>query len=104
MHLLLHLSFLEDSSTDSDGLLDGEEVNIYGTLPTNPDSDGDGYTDFEEVEAGTDSLDPEDYPKDVPLGLILGLIFGLGIPIGIAVTFIALARKGKITLPFIKKK
>ena len=90
-----------DPDSDSDGLLDGEEVNNYGTDPLNPDSDSDGYTDFEEVEAGTDPLDPEDYPKDLPLALILGLIFGLGVPIGVAVF---LVWKGKIKLPFIKKK
>lgn len=35
--------------TDGEGLFDGEEVEIYGTDPTNPDTDGDGLTDFEEV-------------------------------------------------------
>ena len=92
-----------DDDSDDDGLLDGEEVNDYGTDPTNPDSDEDGYSDGEEVAAGTDPLDPDDYPKDTPLALILGLIFGLGIPIGVAILVI-LARKGRINLPFIKKK
>jgi outer membrane protein OmpA-like peptidoglycan-associated protein len=35
--------------TDGDGLLDGEEVNIYGTDPLNPDTDGDGLSDGDEV-------------------------------------------------------
>jgi hypothetical protein len=41
--------------TDGDGLSDGDEVNIYGTDPTNPDTDGDGLSDGEEVNIyGTD--------------------------------------------------
>jgi hypothetical protein len=39
--------------TDSDGLLDGDEVNVYGTNPTNADTDGDGFSDGEEVQNGT---------------------------------------------------
>ncbi len=35
--------------TDGDGLLDGEEVLIYGTDPLNPDTDGDGVPDGEDV-------------------------------------------------------
>ena len=35
--------------TDGDGLTDGEEVKIYGTDPNNPDTDGDGLTDGDEV-------------------------------------------------------
>jgi len=40
--------------TDGDGLLDGQEIFDYGTDPTNKDSDGDGISDFEEVKRGTD--------------------------------------------------
>ncbi len=50
--------------TDFDGLLDGEEVNVYGTDPTNPDTDGGTIGDGVEVANGTDPLDPTD---DVPL-------------------------------------
>jgi len=35
--------------TDGDGLTDGEEVHKYHTNPLNPDTDGDGLTDGEEV-------------------------------------------------------
>lgn len=38
--------------TDSDGLSDGDEVNIYGTDPLNPDTDGDGLKDGEEIKLG----------------------------------------------------
>ena len=36
--------------TDGDGLTDYEEVNVYGTDPLNPDTDFDGLTDYEEVK------------------------------------------------------
>lgn len=35
--------------TDGDGLKDGEEVNIYKSNPLKPDTDGDGLTDYDEV-------------------------------------------------------
>ena len=35
--------------TDSDGLDDGDEVNLYLTNPKNPDGDGDGLNDGDEV-------------------------------------------------------
>lgn len=35
--------------TDGDGLIDGEEVKKIGTNPLSPDTDGDGLTDKEEV-------------------------------------------------------
>jgi hypothetical protein len=42
---------------DADGLLDGEEVYIYGTDPLNNDTDGDGLLDGEEVnQFGTSSV------------------------------------------------
>jgi outer membrane protein OmpA-like peptidoglycan-associated protein len=37
--------------TDGDGLNDGEEVNKYHTNPTNPDTDGDGLNDGDEVHS-----------------------------------------------------
>lgn len=48
--------------TDGDGLLDGDEVNIYGTDPLNPDTDNDGVLDGDEILLGlnpNDSLDGE---------------------------------------------
>lgn len=40
--------FNEDS--DSDGLIDGDEINIYGTDPLLPDTDNDSLTDLAEIE------------------------------------------------------
>jgi hypothetical protein len=36
--------------TDGDGLLDGDEINIYGTDPANHDTDGDNINDGDEVD------------------------------------------------------
>jgi predicted Zn-dependent protease len=45
--------------TDGDGVADGDELNLYHTEPTIPDTDGDGFSDGEELfAAGTDPLTP----------------------------------------------
>lgn len=44
--------------TDHDGLSDDDENNVYKTSPYLPDSDGDGFSDSEEVRNGTDPLCP----------------------------------------------
>ena len=44
-----------DTDTDGDGLSDAEEDD-YGTDPKNPDTDGDGLPDGFEVKAGSDPL------------------------------------------------
>jgi outer membrane protein OmpA-like peptidoglycan-associated protein len=46
--------------TDGDGLKDGEEVNQYKTNPLNPDTDGDGLKDGDEVKIyRTDPNNPD---------------------------------------------
>ena len=43
--------------TDGDGISDGQEVNVLGTDPSNPDTDNDGISDGQEVNVlGTDPL------------------------------------------------
>ncbi|MEZ4432250.1 MAG: hypothetical protein R3F65_07535, partial [bacterium] len=44
---------VRDSDTDEDGLTLAEEIELYGTDPENPDTDGDGLLDGREVELGT---------------------------------------------------
>ncbi|MCK5061434.1 hypothetical protein KAR28_02700 [Candidatus Parcubacteria bacterium] len=46
---------ISDLDRDSDGLSDNDE-SIYGTDPSNPDTDGDGYLDGVEVANGYDPL------------------------------------------------
>jgi peroxiredoxin len=56
--LLFIACTVDDTDTDSDGLLDSEEA-VYGTDPENPDSDDDGLSDAEEVSGGTDPNDAD---------------------------------------------
>ncbi len=42
--------------TDSDGIIDYDEVNIYGTNPKNADTNGDGGSDGDQLLMGTDPL------------------------------------------------
>jgi hypothetical protein len=51
-----------DFDSDNDGLGDREEHERWGTDPTSPDTDGDGFTDFAEVAYGSDPLDPTSFP------------------------------------------
>lgn len=44
--------------TDGDGLLDGDEVKYYKTNPLKADTDGDGYKDGYEVRRGYDPNGP----------------------------------------------
>lgn len=52
---------LGGQDSDGDGLTDSEEAEL-GTDSSNADSDGDGLSDFEEVEANTDPNDADDVP------------------------------------------
>ena len=49
---------LDDNNPDfdGDGLTDGQEVDVYNTNPFDPDSDGDGFPDGTEVENGYNPL------------------------------------------------
>lgn len=49
-----------DSDLDNDGLTCCAEVTLYGTDPTNPDTDGGGMYDGHEILLGKDPLDPRD--------------------------------------------
>lgn len=49
----------ENPDTDGDGLLDGVEVNQYGTNPKLRDSDADNIPDGEEVDKGLNPLNPD---------------------------------------------
>jgi len=44
--------------SDGDGIDDADEVNMYGTDPLNPDTDGDGCTEGEEIPPGAGPSTP----------------------------------------------
>jgi outer membrane protein OmpA-like peptidoglycan-associated protein len=48
------------TDTDSDTLTDADEMLKHKTDPLNPDTDGDGFADNQELEMGTNPLDPKD--------------------------------------------
>lgn len=49
----------KNPDTDGDGLLDGVEVNQFGTNPKLRDTDGDNIPDGEEVDRGLNPLNPD---------------------------------------------
>lgn len=49
------------ADTDGDGLLDGDEVNVYHTNPLLADTDGDGIPDGVEARTGSNPLDRNSY-------------------------------------------
>ncbi len=55
--------------TDGDGLTDGDEVHKYHTDPLNPDTDGDGLSDGEEIRLGTNPLNPDTDGDGIPDGI-----------------------------------
>ncbi|MFW9784491.1 MAG: zinc ribbon domain-containing protein, partial [Candidatus Heimdallarchaeota archaeon] len=57
-----------------DGLMDGNEVQIYFTNPFNPDTDGDGYYDGIEVLWGTNPLDPRTSLTTIFLNIAGGVL------------------------------
>ena len=57
---------LEDSDCDNDGLSNAEE-DALGTDPDNPDTDGDGIPDGQEVMDNTDPLEDCDAINGTPL-------------------------------------
>lgn len=52
----------DDTDSDGDGLTDAEEAEL-GTDPNNHDTDGDGDADLAEVHFGSDPLDPASIPS-----------------------------------------
>jgi YD repeat-containing protein len=52
------------ADNDQDGLITIDEILLYGTDPVNPDTDGDGFKDGDEVRAGSNPLDPLSTPAD----------------------------------------
>lgn len=51
---VINQTSLINSDTDNDGVIDGDEVFIYGSNPLVADTDGDGISDFIEVSSDSD--------------------------------------------------
>ncbi|MCA9545006.1 MAG: OmpA family protein, partial [Myxococcales bacterium] len=59
-----HVSDPTKVDTDGDGFTDYEELATIGTNPRNPDSDNDGLTDYEEAGPGGTGTNPNDSDSD----------------------------------------
>ncbi len=72
---------------DNDGLTNIQEyqvkTSVFGesTDPNKIDTDGDGFTDKQEIDAGTNPLDAKDFPKSNKLKIML-FVFGIIILLG----------------------
>ncbi|ARN73310.1 VPLPA-CTERM sorting domain-containing protein [Oceanicoccus sagamiensis] len=86
--------------SDMDGLLDNDEINIFGTDPHSADTDGGLVIDGGEVSLGTDPLDPGDEPSSqfLPLSIsILGGPFEIAMGDSLTVTAEASGQLGVFT-------
>ena len=61
--ILFNFSIAEAMDTDNDGLNDFYEI-IKDTNPRFPDSDGDGWLDKAEIDAGSDPKNHTSTPKN----------------------------------------
>ena len=55
--------------TDGDGISDGDEVNKFHTDPLKADTDGDGLSDGDEIKLGTNPLNPDTDGDGIPDGI-----------------------------------
>lgn len=58
---------LKNKDTDGDGLSDWDELNVYKTSPYLEDSDSDGIKDLAEIKAGTDPNCPAGKNCEIPV-------------------------------------
>lgn len=63
----------DDGDTMPDDYEDANGLNSLDPADTDDDPDGDGFTNFEEFEAGTDPQNPDDFPavKKVPIAILV---------------------------------
>jgi hypothetical protein len=77
-------------NTDGDGILDNDEIDIYGTDPDRTDTDGDGINDGEELEYWGNKWNL-DYDGDGVVNLLDADSDGDGLSDGIEVTLLILS-------------
>ena len=91
--------------TDGEGLLDGEEIKIYYTDPTNEDTDGDGIDDKNDENPndpsspGTTQVEEQSSPDLLLPGIII-LLVAIILIIGILSTILIKKRNNRIRGPF----
>ena len=69
-----------DDDSDRDGLTNIQEFNLYdGLNPTSADSDGDGIGDKEEIDEGSDPLDPNSKPSSSAPWVIIAVIIAVAL-------------------------
>ncbi|UJG44060.1 MAG: right-handed parallel beta-helix repeat-containing protein [Candidatus Heimdallarchaeum endolithica] len=69
--VIIYLTDPLDPDTDNDGLSDYEEINIYLTNPRSKDTDRDGRSDSWEIENGKDPLRKNVYLNSIVIGYII---------------------------------
>lgn len=65
---------------DGDGLTNAEEIQVHGTNPLVSDTDGDTYSDGDEINAGSDPLNGNSIPASGgldPMWMLLIVIIGI---------------------------
>jgi hypothetical protein len=89
-------SVLLGDDDDLDGLSNDAENQIYFTDPNNPDSDGDGYGDGEEISFGGNPLNSTIVPGDEqnPTNTISGIITSSTYRLNIPIQFYAQDNRG----------
>ena len=94
---------------DGDGLTNLEEFLYYEETgryinPMNPDTDGDGWSDLEEIRAGTDPTDPLSYPrpKYADLEILFPVLGGLLVMFAfvLLVVFLVIRRRNRASASF----
>jgi len=90
----------DNPDSDLDNLTDGQEARIYHTDPIKSDTDGDGFSDGEEVRWGTDPLtwtSPDEFTlkSQLPIYFAGGLAVGAGVTVAVVVAVLFITRRKK---------
>jgi parallel beta-helix repeat protein len=105
----LHNTDPKNPDTDGEGLLDGQEVKIYKTNASNPDTDGDTYNDKIDaypLDPTRHALEAEDrgWKLELPFYLILLIIIIIIIIIALIPAVVRKRRRGMIGRPYTEDK
>jgi len=83
-----------NDDSDGDGLTNIQEFQLYdGLNPTSADSDGDGVGDKEEIDAGSDPLDPNSKPSSSTLWIIIAVVIAVALAGGAGFYYFKVMKK-----------